>query len=289
MDPSINGYSPKEEQRIRQVLNPAIDVYGDNAASASGFIEMVIELVKAQVEQNRNDALLWFVLADYLSRSGDYRGALNAYGRVYELEPHNPRAIYGLATIYNTLSFAGVLNDPRYSRLAQLSNPFFNPQRAKEELDALGMTVEEVAQQALNLFSRLLSFRMSAVEAENVRETMHTLRRRFPNLTVQRVAITTPVADQDRTPAQYQLTNGETLADAADPKGAKRGSWLKWYFLFIVVVAILNNISISGREVRITNPSVMAIECFGSFVTLVIPAYLLVLFIRHVRSYRQRR
>jgi tetratricopeptide (TPR) repeat protein len=163
--------------------------------TSDGFLpnsvdDLPIKLVIGRLEEIHNkkpkDWLILYILGDWYIRDKQYYKATIVLEKAYKLHPRDPRSTFALATAYRTLSRAQFLernninsNLPIFSDINKME---FDPQTSHGELKKLGLTVDEAAQKAMELFEETLRLGVRPEEKKIVFESLQKMYCDFPHL-----------------------------------------------------------------------------------------------------------
>ena len=154
-------------------------------------VERVTERLEPVRQRNPRDWLVRYLLGDWYCRAKQYGEALTVLQEAYELRPKDPRSTYALATVYRVLSrarFEGVNPEEIFAsqdlELMRTVPIDFDPIASANELESLGMTVDEVAQKSMEYFEETLRLGVRRDEEKFVRASLEKMYADFPHLEV---------------------------------------------------------------------------------------------------------
>lgn len=150
--------------------------------------ERLIARLEVVRQRNPKDWLVRYLLGDWYCRARKYGEALTVLQEAYELRPRDPRSTYALATVYRALSnarFTGVKLEeifaPEDLEFILTAPVNFDPIASANELESLGMTVDDVAQKAMEYFEETLRLGVRRDEKKQVRASLEKMYTDFPH------------------------------------------------------------------------------------------------------------
>jgi tetratricopeptide (TPR) repeat protein len=190
MGKSLQHVGFRDRRKVNRILRPVGDKYGDIRTSRSS-LEEAVALLEAAADASPREWILWYTLGDLYEPLGDFVKSVRAGEKCYELRPSDPRSAYALATNLRTLTHAKYVGQETYvearRKLHEQLAPrgyvaAFDPDKSREALQELGMTLDQAAHRSLTLFVQVLSLGVPEAEAMQVRECLKVMSSEFPHL-----------------------------------------------------------------------------------------------------------
>lgn len=161
----------------------------------------VISHLEPYLEENPNQWLIHYLLADLYTRDNRLIDALRVMEKAYEIRPRDPRSTYALATTYRILARARLVgfdvsfDDVDMEHMEKFANEThtsvrellksrseFDPKASADELEKLELTIDEVATKALEYFEETLRLGVRTEELKFVINDLQTMYSQFPHL-----------------------------------------------------------------------------------------------------------
>lgn len=149
----------------------------------------VIARLETARQRHPKDWLVRYMLGDWYCRANKYREALTVCQEAYKLRPNDPRSAYALATVYRIFTRARLegfdlkeLFSTQDIKFIKTSSVDFDPQASANELELLGMTVDEVAQKAMEYFEETLRLGVRKDDEKVVGMSLNKMYAEFPHL-----------------------------------------------------------------------------------------------------------
>ncbi len=162
--------------------------------------DKVIAHIEPLLSKEPKNWQLKYVLGDWYMRDRRYVDGLRVLSEAYRLRPKDPRSTYALATAYRVLARANLDGidvasffspeywsqlreaDPQLYKLMWAGLSDYDPTASADELERLKMTVDEVAQRAMEYFEETLRLGVRKDEAKLVNDSLQSMYSEFPHL-----------------------------------------------------------------------------------------------------------
>jgi tetratricopeptide (TPR) repeat protein len=159
-----------------------------------------IHFLEPKRVSRRRDWLVRYYLGDFYIRDKRYSTALEVLLEAFRLRPKDPRSTYALATAYRDLARAGLdgltmedlwphdvqrrflSENPEFTEMLSTGHLDIDPTASADELEKTGLTVDEVAEQAMLLFDETLRLGVRPEDAILVRRHLQRMYLDFPHL-----------------------------------------------------------------------------------------------------------
>lgn len=142
-----------------------------------------------------------YLLGDWYMRAKRYVDALRVLLQAYHLRPRDPRSTYALATAYRVLARASLEGadiraamaphlallktaDPQLHCQLLVGLSDFDPDSSADELERLGLTIDEVAMRAMEYFEETGAIGTRPDETALVDQSLQSMYSEFPHLEV---------------------------------------------------------------------------------------------------------
>jgi tetratricopeptide (TPR) repeat protein len=140
-----------------------------------------------------------YLIGDWYMRAKRYVDALQALHQAYRLRQKDPRSTYALATAYRVLARASLegtdiraamtpylarlrTTNPELHRQLLIGAADFDPNASADELERIGLTVDEVASRALEYFELTIALGTRPEETLIVDQSLQSMYSEFPHL-----------------------------------------------------------------------------------------------------------
>jgi len=160
--------------------------YGSTIEHNSNHV--IIERLEKTLIRKPKYWLALYQLGDWHSRDKRYFEAINILQKAYSIRPKDPRSTYALATTYRVLvraRFVGI--DPKDilpASVERIAGEDFDPAASARDLNALGLTIDEAAEQAMEYFEKTLALGVRKGEEHLVTSSLEKMYAEFPHLEV---------------------------------------------------------------------------------------------------------
>lgn len=163
-------------------------------------VHAAIERLEAFCQDDPKDWLARYYLGDFYITARLFDKSLNVLIEAYRLKPKDPRSTYALATAYRQLANASLEGhslseifpqsallqlrdqDPDAFRLMMMGKAGFDPKASADSLEEVGLTIDHVAQKAIEYFEETLRLRVRASERIEVNKTLQRMYAEYPHL-----------------------------------------------------------------------------------------------------------
>ena len=196
--PSLQYLTLREHWKLDKVTRRAAEGL-DMSSPSSPFVRQeyarrAIPLMERAVQDQPNEWLYWYKLADFYCEVKEYSKAVRACERAMKLRPTDPRSCYALATTLRLLTHAKYTPSEAQSIRMQLpyipiprdtprlTPDFFDPVASSRALQELGLTVDSAAEQAFRLFEKTLALGVRSDDIESVEFSLSVISTEFPHL-----------------------------------------------------------------------------------------------------------
>ncbi len=190
MSKALQYIGLRERYKVNRILRPVRDKYGDVRSSTPALEEAVLLLEEA-LKDKPGEWILWYILGDLYQPLGEFAKSVRAGERCYELRPNDPRSPYALASNLRTLTHAKYADHREQAdarRRAQhhlvmqgYAAPF-DPDKSRDALQDLGITLDEAAERSLALFEEVITLGVPENDATHVRDCLDVMYYEFPHL-----------------------------------------------------------------------------------------------------------
>lgn len=196
--PSLTNLTLREHWKVDRVTRKAAEGL-DMSVPSSPLVRQVyarraIPLLEEAVQQQPNEWLYWYKLADFYSEVKEYTKAVRACKRAMKLRPVDPRSTYALATTFRLLTHANYTPSeaqamniqargvPIPQGMPRLAPAFFDPVASARALQELGLTIDDAAERAFELFEETLTLGARSDEIDFVRSSLSVMSTQSPHL-----------------------------------------------------------------------------------------------------------
>lgn len=153
-----------------------------------------MDRLEKALRENPRDWWLLNTIGDLYIRSGQLCLALEVTKKAYEIRPFDIRSTFALASAYRAFLRAQFINIPKEQIIPreifpdettwQINLMAFDPEGANEELEKLGVTLDEVALKAMYYFEETLHLGVRKNEISFVNECLQKIYSEFPHLEI---------------------------------------------------------------------------------------------------------
>lgn len=159
-----------------------------------------IERLEAFCRDDPKDWLARYFLGDFYITAKMFDKALSILLEAYRLRPRDPRSTYALATAYRQLAYASLEghsmseifppsallelrnHDPDAFRLMMMDKVGFDPKVSADRLEELGLTIDDVAQKAIEYFEETMRLGVRRAEGIEVNKSLQRMYADHPHL-----------------------------------------------------------------------------------------------------------
>jgi hypothetical protein len=199
-----------------------------------------VRALENELTKKPREWVLWFALSDLQSSLGDYSMSVRAAQVCYKLKPRDPRSAYGLATALRMLTYAifvghpGVTSTQRAlasSGLYTANYETFDPNRSKEELEKLNLTLDEAAKLTILFFQYSISLGLDSSNESIARQAIALIHSHFPHLQVK------PELDSTKLEEEIAKNGNLRQPDLVQSTPQKQKNW--WLLVGIIAGTVI--------------------------------------------------
>lgn len=185
---------PLLQEMGRDCSREALAVTIPTSRAFRAYADGMVPILQSLVESEPFKWLYWYKLGQFAEVARDYVKAIRAYEQAFQLRPRDARATYGLASVYRSIAEGGYTLEELEERNLVLGRALramppsiremLNTPAAKKALNELGLTAEEAAKRAMELYRQTLELGVRRDDVRHVDECLNAMGKEFAYIRV---------------------------------------------------------------------------------------------------------